>query len=725
MTKTIHPVILCGGSGTRLWPLSTPERPKQFLALTSDKTMLQETAERFKADTETQVSFSTPIVIGSARHEALLKQTLPEAYKILEPFGRNSAPAVAAACLACAPEDLLLICPADHSIRNVPAFHAAIMEAVAAGENGQIATFGIKPTRPATEYGYIRATKASELNETVSVEEFVEKPPLQDAKAYLAAGNYYWNAGIFMFRVDTMLAALERYAPKVLDGVRSAFGKRDATITRLEPIAFHRTPSISIDYAVMEKAKTVVTIPVDMDWDDVGGYPALHGLLTKTETENHICGPAIVRESSGLYVRSEGPMIAVSGVQDLAIVATRDEVMIAPTYDAAAVKALGAEVQSRGRQFGLSPEIIDRARNWLWAAFDVWSEKAWDAVQGGFVEQLSMDGVPDVTADRRVRVQARQVFSFAKAIEMGWPGTDKARRLVDQGVAYINDRLRHPDGGWVHTVRPDGTPIDDRRDLYDHAFMILAGATAYRITGNETALKIADDAIAFIDSELKDASHGGWFEAKPDVLPRRANPHMHLLEAMMAYYAATGAKHALDRAAECVRLFETKFFNPANNVMAEFFTTDWCLDGSQNETVFEPGHHYEWATLLYQYEKLTGHDTGSWRRRLIKRADESGINSETGFAHNLVQADDVVLNSGSRLWHQLERLRAVAYHPEIEFDFTTATMFASIQEIFLEAGPPGGWVDEISQTGKRSTNSVPASMLYHIVTSFDLFINAD
>ena len=172
-----------------------------------------------------------------------------------------------------------------------------------------------------------------------------------------------------------------------------------------------------------------------------------------------------------------------------------------------------------------------------------------------------MDGDPDLSAIRRVRVQARQVFSFAKAIDMEWPGAERARDLVDQGIKCLDERLRHPNGGWIHTFHRDGTPAEDKRDLYDHAFIILAGATAYKITGNKTALKIADDAIEFIDAELKDAKHGRWFESQPAALPRRANPHMHLLEAMLAYYETTGCPDALKRAAEVVRLFECEFFN--------------------------------------------------------------------------------------------------------------------------------------------------------------------
>ncbi|MCH9751841.1 MAG: AGE family epimerase/isomerase [Alphaproteobacteria bacterium] len=720
MSHIVHPVILCGGSGTRLWPLSTPEMPKQFKALTSEKSMIEETADRFVTSSDPSLSFTTPLVVGSVKHRHLLEQTLPDARKILEPFGRNSAPAVAAACLASEPDDLILILPADHSIRDVPAFHLAIAAAAKAAEGGAIVTFGIEPTHPATGYGYIKAAQADELHMPVPVEKFVEKPDPAVAQSYLDAGGYYWNAGIFLFRADTMLKALEAHAPEVLAGTRAAMPADADNVRCLNPKAFAETPSISIDYAVMERAENVQTVPVDMAWSDVGGYPALHGLLTESASDNHTHGPVLLQNAHGMYVRSEGPTVAVNGVSNLVVVATKDEVVITPMEDAQAVKTLGAGVQTQRHALGLPTTLVDDIRNWLWTAFDVWSERAWDSEQGGFVEQLSMEGEPDLEATRRVRVQARQIFSFAKAIEMGWPGADKARELVELGVNYLNTKLRHPDGGWVHTVSRDGTPVDDRRDLYDHAFIILAGATAYRVTGNELALQMADDAIAFIDAELKDPEHGGWFESIPNTLPRRANPHMHLLEAMLAYHAATRCEAALKRASECVRLFETRFFNPATDVMAECFTEDWRVETSDGETVFEPGHHYEWATLLLQYEQLAQRDVGSWRRRLILKANASGVEPKSKFALNAVRANGTPKNERRRLWHQLEMFRAYLNHPATIPASRSQRLLSSIKTQYLDRGPTGGWLDETGSNGMPVSQAVPASMLYHIVTSIEM-----
>ncbi|MEL7109286.1 MAG: AGE family epimerase/isomerase [Pseudomonadota bacterium] len=718
MTYKIHPVILCGGSGTRLWPLSTPETPKQFLALTSSQSMIEETAARFGTTEREDLDFESILVVGSKRHADLLSAKLPDAQKILEPMGRNSAPAVAAACLARAPDDLILILPADHNIRDVPAFHDAIAVAAVAAEAGILATFGIEPTHPATGYGYIKSRSAG-FGRVLDVESFVEKPDLATAKAYLASGSYYWNAGIFLFKASAMLQALEKFAPAVLQSVGRAMVNAESDMRLdLDPDLFAETPSISIDYAVMEKAQNVKTVPVNMGWSDVGGYRALHELMTSKNTENLKHGPVIIKNSEGLYVRSEGPVVSVNGVSNLVIVATENEVMITPKHDDAAVKTLGSEVQSGRYALGLSRESLANVKTWLWEALTHWSTVGWDAQHGGFVEQLKMDGSADTDAPRRVRVQARQIYSFSKAIEMGWPETDKARELIDQGISYINSRLTHPDGGFVHLIDADGSVIDKRRDLYDHAFMILAGSAAYKTTGSPKALKVADEALSYVNSHLKDTVHGGWFESSQLEQPRRANPHMHMLEAMLQYHSATGSLAALDHANEIVRLFETKFFNPATDTMAEFFNNDWSPLTDDQNVVWEPGHHYEWATLLYQFEQVTGHDSRSWRRRLNRKADQFGINKETKFPANKLKASGSVIDSNSRLWHQLERIRAYLNHP---LDYSRTECDALIQHTFthyLKRGPVGGWIDEVGRCGEQISNNVPASMLYHAVTAF-------
>lgn len=720
MTFKIHPVILCGGSGTRLWPLSTPETPKQFLALTSSRSMIEDTAARFETTERLDLDFASLLVVGSKRHTELLSRELPRTQKILEPFGRNSAPAVAAACIARHPQDLILILPADHDIQDVPAFHEALSVASTAAINGAIVTFGIQPSHPATGYGYIKAMGANEGTGALHVDAFVEKPDLETAQQYLDAGSYFWNAGIFLFKADVMLDALQTFAPEVLAGTKSAMMGQSGETIDLDAEAFSETPSISIDYAVMERASNVKVVPVSMGWSDVGGYRALHELLTGSANENYVNGPAHVQNSSGLYVRSEGPTISTDGVSDLVIVATENEVMITSKHNDHAVKQLGKVVQTSRHALGLSQELQEKASNWLWNAFDFWSERAWDPIRGGFVEKLDMSGNPDLKAHRRVRVQARQVFSFAKAIELGWPNETNAKFLTDQGIDFIDKHLRHSDGGWIHIADADGGIVDDTRDLYDHSFIILAGATAFRLTGNEKARRLSEEALAFIDLQMKDDVNRGWLESIPSATPRRSNPHMHLLEAMLAMHEATGEQLALEHAEEIVRLFESKFFNPKNDIMGEFFANDWNPVAQDNDTVFEPGHHYEWASLLRYFEDVSGHDSISWRRRLIRRANRSGLNPQTGFAFNAVRANGTVDNTNSRLWHQLEMFRAFVLHPEVVSRNDCDALLESIFSAFLDQGPKGGWIDEIDDNAKPISASIPASMLYHVITAFEL-----
>lgn len=716
MNSIIHPVVLCGGSGSRLWPLSTSDRPKQFLALTSTKSMIELTLDRFDKSLCADLSFAHPLVVGAERHEKLLAERLPDAKKILEPLGRNSAPAVAAACLTFQPEDLILILPADHDIQDLQAFHNAISIAAIAAHSGSIVTFGIKPTHPATGYGYIKTRGDDETVKALPVEYFVEKPDSETARSFISAGDYLWNAGIFLFKNKVMIDALQAHAPEVLSGARKSLAGQVGHSIHLDEPEFSATPSISIDFAVLEKVDNVKTVPVDMGWSDVGGYRALHELLTRTHSENYTSGPVHVQNSTGSFIRSEGPRITIDGVSDLVVVATPDEVMITPITNDGAASTLRDAVRTDRTSLGVSLELRMKLRHWLWSAFDHWAKYGWDLDLGGFVEQLYLDGQPDRESPRRIRVQARQIFSYAKSIELGWVNRSLAKSLIERGLAYLDTQVRHPDGGFIHKVAPDGSTVDDRRDLYDHAFIILAGSAAFKSTGDFRALKIAEDALNFIDTNLKDSEFGGWHESVSKDLPRCANPHMHLLEAMLEYHSATGDEKAIAHAAEIVRLFETKFFNPSTDTMTDSFGSDWALLCSEHEAVFEPGHHFEWATLLFQYQELTDHDTESWRRRLIRKADRYGINSSTEFALNAVKSDGTITNNSSRLWLQWERARALLLHYGVTSS-SAESVYRSVLEGYLKPGSTGGWIDELDDAGNPMSKPIPASMLYHAVTA--------
>lgn len=329
----ITPVILSGGGGTRLWPMSTPECPKQFLKLAGDGTMFQMTLARVMD----RDFFGAPLVVGNAAHAKLLEEQaktagVTDASIILEPCARNTAPAIALAALAV--DDVktpLLVMPSDHLIADVPAFHAAIMAALPLVEEGWLVTFGITPTAPETGYGYIRI--GEELTASVSrVERFVEKPDAATAQAMIDAGNHAWNGGIFLFRADNYLGWLASLAPDMLHAVQAAMDEADRQGALIHPqeSAFAASPSDSIDYAVMEKADRVAVAPVSMGWSDVGSWDSLYEISTHDEAGNNIRGEVRMLDSHNNLVRSDGLRINMTGVDDLIVVAQGDEILIVP-----------------------------------------------------------------------------------------------------------------------------------------------------------------------------------------------------------------------------------------------------------------------------------------------------------------------------------------------------------------------------------------------------------
>jgi mannose-1-phosphate guanylyltransferase len=340
--QTIVPVILSGGSGTRLWPMSTAANPKQLLALTADETMLQLTARR----TEGQ-RFSAPIVVANAAHADAVEAQLAAvdaaaAALVLEPMARNTAPAIALAAIAAGGGDqIMLVMPSDHVIADVAAFHAAIEAALPLVEDGWLVTFGIEPDAPETGYGYIRI--GEEIAPGVHrVARFVEKPPRDKAEEMLASGDHAWNGGIFLFRADRFLEELERFEPAMATAAHAAMdaARHDATRVHPDAEAFAASPSQSIDYAVMERADRVAVVPVAMGWNDVGSWDALHAISASDDAGNAHRGNVLAIETSNCLVRSDGRRIAMVGVSDLIVVASGDDILILPRGRSQEVKKL-------------------------------------------------------------------------------------------------------------------------------------------------------------------------------------------------------------------------------------------------------------------------------------------------------------------------------------------------------------------------------------------------
>lgn len=340
----ITPVILSGGSGTRLWPLSRSAKPKQFLQFTPGGTMLELTLARTPDG-----AFADPVIVCNAAHADMVAGQCGgrAATLILEPAARNTAPAIALAALALPEDALMLVSPSDHVIVDVTAFHAAIASAAPLAAQGWLVTFGVNPSGPETGYGYIRRG-AVVAGEICQVERFVEKPDAATAQAYLDEGCYSWNAGIFLFRADAYLEALACHAPDILAAARAAMAAagRDGAQIRPDARSFAASPSDSIDYAVMEKADKVAVVPVDMGWSDIGSWDALYELLDKDEDGNVHSGDVLALDSKGCLVRSDGPVVTLAGVENLIVIATGEAVMILPRGKSQDVKKIVEELKA-------------------------------------------------------------------------------------------------------------------------------------------------------------------------------------------------------------------------------------------------------------------------------------------------------------------------------------------------------------------------------------------
>ncbi len=340
MTKII-PVILSGGFGTRLWPLSRKQYPKQYLSLASDNTMLQDTLLRLRH----LENVGDPIIVCNTEHRFIVAEQLKEIHIdnpdiMLEPVGKNSAPAITAAAFQVIhnrqnDDALLLVLSADHVIRDIVAFHKAIQTAAHQANNGKLVTFGIKPSKAHTGYGYIQI-KELQKNKSLSlefyeIEKFIEKPNSETATQYFESGNFLWNSGMFLFKANVFIKELTCYSPEIVQAVeKSVIGSiKDLEFIRLEKSAFNLSPSNSVDCALMEKTNNAVVVPLDAGWSDIGSWSALYDIAKKDESGNVIKGNVIAQDVRNVYIHAENRMIATIGIENLIIVDTPDVTLVA------------------------------------------------------------------------------------------------------------------------------------------------------------------------------------------------------------------------------------------------------------------------------------------------------------------------------------------------------------------------------------------------------------
>jgi mannose-1-phosphate guanylyltransferase/mannose-6-phosphate isomerase len=372
LDSRVVPVILAGGSGTRLWPLSRALFPKQFLALAGERTMLQETLERL----EGIPGLTSPMVVCNDDHrfivaEQLRQRKTGDATIMLEPVGRNTAPAIAVSAIQAlknGTDPLLLVLAADHVIQNVEAFHRAVETAAKVAETGAMATFGIKPLTPETGYGYLRA-KSGEQGEAKQLETFVEKPDLDTARAYVESGDYFWNSGMFMFRASVYLEELEKFAPQMLEACRASLAKakNDLDFIRLDKDAFASCPEDSIDYAVMEKTDKAMIVALDAGWSDVGSWSALWDVAAKDDQGNVTKGDVINLDNENCFLQSSGGrLVAAVGLDNLIVVDTDDAVLIASKTHVQHVKKIVEKLKNDKRSEAVQHRLVYRP----WGSYD-------------------------------------------------------------------------------------------------------------------------------------------------------------------------------------------------------------------------------------------------------------------------------------------------------------------------------------------------------------------
>ena len=365
----LTPVIMAGGSGSRLWPLSRSLYPKQFLPLTSDYSMLQETVLRLDG-----IESEKPLLICNDDHRFLAAEQMRQIDQldsiILEPCGRNTAPAIALAALQLQKrgkdKELMLVLAADHVFKDVAAFQKAVLEATTPAQEGQLVTFGIVPKSPETGYGYIK--RGEEHENGFAVEKFVEKPQLETAEAYLATGEYYWNSGMFLFRVDSYLKELQKFSPEILEACQKALNqsKDDMNFIRLDQESFQACPSDSIDFAVMEKTSMATVIPLDAGWNDVGSWSSLWEVNDKDEQGNAIKGDVITHDSQDCYIFSRDKLVTTIGLTDTVVVETKDAVLVANKDSVQDVKTIVDKIKQAKR----SEHKIHREAYRPWGKYD-------------------------------------------------------------------------------------------------------------------------------------------------------------------------------------------------------------------------------------------------------------------------------------------------------------------------------------------------------------------
>lgn len=702
-----YPVIMCGGAGVRLWPASRAARPKQFIPLIGERSLFQETALRV-ASIEGAVEL---VIVAGVAHAPALKEQLAainvSATILLEPEPRDSAAAIAAACAWIEARDkdgVAIVVASDHHVPDADAFRAAAASAARAAEQGVIVTMGVAPTAPNTAYGYIDPGEAQGNVRKVSA--FVEKPNAATAQDYVAKG-YLWNSGNFVARASVMLAELDRHAPDVAAAARAGVAQakaRDGVHTLGD--AFRAASKISIDYAVMEKTERAAVIPVSFAWSDLGAWDAVWSGSAKDGDGNAVTGAASQYASAdNLIHAAPGVHVATVGVRNLAIIADGGHVLVADLAQSQNVKALVDGLKAKGAEAQVPPfNDIDGAKAWFsrWlrmSALPVWASLGADHVRGGYHEALDADGA-GVDLPRRMRVQARQAYTYAQAGLMGWPGP--WRQAAQHALDYLDAAYQRADGLYRTLVAPDGEALKDEALIYDQAFALLALASLYEHDRNEVYRRKAEAILGALQSYRHAAA--GFRENSAQ--PFQANAHMHLFEAALAWREAGGGEVWEKLAAELVELARTRFYDRDGGFIREFYAADWSPAAGEAGRRVEPGHQFEWAWLLAR----VGENAVA---RQLFASGVCGLDARRGAAIEALTDTFEPISQNARLWAQTEYLKAALILGEHDHALAAAKILAR----YLSGPAPGLWYDQLCADNSFIAEPVTASSFYHVITA--------
>ncbi len=738
----IIPTILCGGSGTRLWPTSRTFAPKQLQNLIGEKSLLANTVLRLQAHPN---CIAPVLLCGKSYADEIEDQMTSEGAElsaiIAEPMGRDTAAAAAIASLwgqavqADDPDEqyVVLLLPADHHIADIPGFHDALIHAGQAAVQGFISTIGITPNAPETGFGYInRAEMPIEGLKSYQVARFVEKPNQETAQQYLASGDFLWNSGMFAFTPETFLSELTTHEKEIATKARLAFSdakkstsSKGVTRIGLNATTFKAIPKNSIDFAVMEHTKKAAVLPANFGWNDVGSWSAAHEIAQSDDDGNVLEGDVVAVDTTNSLIRSHDKLIAVVGLSDMIVVDTADAMLICPKNMVQQVKAIHKHLSEQDHPAahhhgpGSTAYINqkkEKVRHWLFEkALPFWIENGLDRSNGGAFEAVDFQGNPLIDMPKRLRVQARQTYVLSHAYLLGY---EPAIDVLNIPLDFMLRHGRRDDGGFGHVLSPKGELIDTQADTYDHAFVLFSLAWAYKATGDKAILKVAEQVMDYLQSTLRHSGLGFKESMPTRQVYRRANPHMHLLEASMAWMKLHRHERMAELAREIVGLFKSHFC--VGGLLREFFNEDLSplpQSARDIDLAVEPGHLIEWTYLLRHYAALTG-DSIEAGATMEAFADKYGINPLTGLVMDHVHPDGRLMNEPtSRLWPQTEYIRLKLQSGTSQDLDAALSMLERLEEnyLFFDGQSTGYWRDQLSADGQNLLDRAPASSFYHIL----------